>query len=121
MTGPLTVFGISSCDTVKRARAWLAEQGVEHRFHDFKRDGVPELVLDHWLATCGWEALLNKRGTTWRTLDAPTQATVVDRPSARRLMLASPSVIKRPVVDWPDGSTTVGFDAPSWASRKKAP
>jgi Spx/MgsR family transcriptional regulator len=114
---PARVFGISNCDTVKRARQWLDGAGQPHEFHDFKKAGVPVQRLDLWLAACGWEPLLNRRGTTWRGLDEDTQRSVVDAASARGLMLAQPSVIKRPVVEWPDGSVTVGFDASAWAHR----
>ena len=114
---PPTVYGIANCDTVKRARAWLAEQGVDAHFHDFKKAGVPPQELDGWLAAAGWEQVLNRRGTTWRKLDEAQRAAVVDLASARALMLAQPSVIKRPVVQWPDGRITVGFDDGDWANR----
>ena len=105
----LTLYGIPNCDTVKKARAWLAERGVEVRFHDFKKQGVPEAALDTWLAQIGWETLLNRSGTTWRKLDDATKAAVTDTASARALMLAQASVIKRPVVQWPDGGISVGL------------
>ena len=109
----VTLYGIPNCDTVKRARAWLADHGIDAAFHDFKKAGVPADPLDAWLDALGWEALLNRKGTTWRKLDEATRDAVVDRASARALMLAQPSVIKRPVVAW--GSvTTVGFDPASW-------
>ncbi len=115
-----TLYGIPNCDTVKQARAWLATHAVDHSFHDFKKSGVPPAGLDAWLASRGWETVLNRRGTTWRQLDATTQAAVVDAASARALMLALPSVIKRPVVQWPDGEITIGFDAAAWAARLAA-
>jgi arsenate reductase (glutaredoxin) len=111
----MIVYGISNCDTVKRARAWLDQRGSGHAFHDFKKAGVPEQRLDAWLKAAGWETLLNRRGTTWRQLDAAAQARVTDATSARALMLAQPSVIKRPVVEWDDGRITVGFDAEQWS------
>jgi Spx/MgsR family transcriptional regulator len=112
MTLPaLTLYGIPNCDTVKRARAWLAGQGLEARFHDFKKQGVPPAALDHWLQTAGWQTLINRQGQTWRQLAPAEQAAVVDAPSARALALAQPSVIKRPVVDWPGGDVTVGLPA----------
>ncbi len=113
----MVVYGIPNCDTVKRARAWLAEHGRDHRFHDFRRDGLPGPRLDAWIATAGWEALLNRKGTTWRRLDDATRARVIDAASARTLMLAVPSVIKRPVVEWDDGQITVGFDRERWPAR----
>jgi len=115
----ITVYGIAHCDTCKKSRAWLADQGLDHRFHDFKKQGVPEPQLDGWIAAVGWEKLLNRQGTTWRKLDGPAQAAVRDAASAKALMLAQPSVIKRPVVEWGSASgrpTTVGFDAAAWAA-----
>lgn len=111
-----TLYGISNCDTVKRARAWMTEQGVACSFHDFKKMGVPEPRLDAWIAALGWEALVNRQGNTWRKLDETTRAAVVDATSARQLMLLQASVIKRPVVEWADGRITVGFDARRWAA-----
>lgn len=112
----ITVYGIPNCDTVKKARAWLTEHGVEHQFHDFKKQGVPEAELDRWLAAVGWETVINRKGTTWRQLDETVRAAVTDAASARAVALANPSVIKRPVVQWPDG-ITVGFDAAAWQAR----
>jgi Spx/MgsR family transcriptional regulator len=112
----ITVYGIPNCDTVKKARAWLTDRGVEHHFHDFKKQGVPEAELDRWLAALGWEALINRKGTTWRQLDENARAAVTDAASARAVAQANPSVIKRPVVRWDDG-ITVGFDAASWTAR----
>jgi Spx/MgsR family transcriptional regulator len=112
------LYGITNCDTVKRARAWLAAQGIEASFHDFKKSGVPEARLDAWLHDVGWEVLLNRHGTTWRKLDDAQKAAVTNTASARVLMLAQPSVIKRPVVEWPDGLLTVGFDAERWAALR---
>jgi Spx/MgsR family transcriptional regulator len=112
----IVLYGIPNCDTVKRARAWLAGQGHEAAFHDFKKAGVPPEALDHWIAALGWERLVNRHGTTWRRLDDATRAAVTDAASARALMLAQPSVIKRPVVDW-GTALTVGFDAAAWPPR----
>jgi arsenate reductase (glutaredoxin) len=115
----LTLYGIANCDTVKRARAWLDDQGVAFDFHDFKRAGVPLPGLDRWLDAAGWERVLNRQGTTWRRLDEAQRDAVHDAAGARALMLAQPSVIKRPVVQWPDGRISVGFDAADWAQRIK--
>jgi len=109
-----TVYGIPNCDSVKKARAWLSEHGLDHAFHDFKKQGVPEAKLDAWLKACGWEVVLNRKGTTWRQLDVATQARVVDAATAKALMLAQASVIKRPVIAWPSGQTTVGFVPEQW-------
>ncbi len=113
----ITVYGIPNCDTVKKARAWLTSNGVDYQFHDFKKQGVPLPQLDNWLKTVGWEKLVNRQGTTWRKLDDVVKATVVDAPSAKTLMLAQASVIKRPVVEWSAGDVTVGFDAALWQQR----
>jgi arsenate reductase (glutaredoxin) len=111
-----TLYGIPNCDTVKKARAWLTEHGVAYDFHDFKKQGVPATELDAWLKAVGWETLVNRKGTTWRKLDEATRTAVVGPASAKALMLAQASVIKRPVVQWADG-VTVGFDAEAWARR----
>ncbi|NDP38903.1 MAG: ArsC family reductase [Rhodoferax sp.] len=111
---PVTVFGIPNCDTVKKARSWLTEHGVSHVFHDFKKLGVPAELLPGWIAAVGWEPLVNRKGTTWRKLDDATRTAVVDESSAKALMLEHPSVVKRPVVAWPNDQITVGFDAAQW-------
>jgi len=116
-TSLITVFGIPNCDTVKKARTWLTEHGLAYRFHDFKKQGVPTEQLAGWMAVAGWEQLLNRKGTTWRKLDDAARLAVVDAPSATALMLAQPSVIKRPVVVWPNGQLSVGFDAAAFAAR----
>lgn len=103
------VYGIPNCDSVRQGRAWLAAEGHAHVFHDFKKQGLPEDRLDAWLQALGWDRLLNRQGTTWRKLAPGDQAAVVDAASARALMLAQPSVVKRPVVEWPDGRISVGL------------
>jgi arsenate reductase len=107
------MYGITNCDTVKKARAWLSERGVAYQFHDFKKQGVPAQQLDVWIAQLGWDRLVNRQGTTWRKLAPAVQAGVQDAGSARDLMQLQPSVIKRPVVEW-GGNTTVGFDPAAW-------
>ena len=114
---PLILYGIPNCDTVKRARAWLAGQGVDVVFHDFRKADVPEAGLAAWIEAVGWERLLNRKGNTWRALDDAQRAAVADAASASALMRASPSVIKRPVVVWVDGGITVGFDADEFLRR----
>ena len=112
----ITVYGIANCHTVKKARAWLSAHGVEYEFHDFKKLGVPETQLNNWLQQVGWEKLINRKGTTWRGLEASTQASVVNDANAKRVILSNTSVIKRPVVSWGGSRVTVGFDAQMWAS-----
>ena len=109
----IILYGIPNCDTVKKARAWLVSQGLAHSFHDFKKAGVPPDRLAAWEAAVGWPKLLNRQGTTWRKLDAAVQAAVTDAASAQALMLAQPSVIRRPVLELP-GGLLVGFDADEW-------
>lgn len=118
----VTLYGIPNCDTVKKARAWLAAQGVEVRFHDFRQQGVPADRLGDWIAAVGWQRLLNRQGSTWRRLDAAAQAAVVDAPSAAALLAAQPSAIKRPVVEWGRGAPaiTVGFAPADWQRRLDA-
>ena len=116
----MILYGIPNCDTVKKGRAWLQARGIDAKFHDFKKAGVPHEPLDAWLDALGWEALLNRKGTTWRTLDDAARAAVVDRATARLLLLAHPSAIKRPVVEWDDRQISVGFDADDWARRGAA-
>ena len=113
-TASVMLYGIPNCDTVKKARAWLAAHDVAHEFHDFKKQGVPLPQIDRWIAAVGWEKLLNRGGPTWRKLDETTQASVVDAASAVAVMTANSSVVKRPVVQWPGGQITVGFDAEAW-------
>ncbi|MDE2415410.1 MAG: ArsC family reductase [Comamonadaceae bacterium] len=116
-TPTIIVYGISNCDTVKKARAWLQEQGLAYQFHDFKKQGVPAERLPAWMAAVGWEKLLNRQGTSWRRLDAAVQARVQDAANAAALMREQPSVIKRPVVEWggmATGQVTVGFKPDAW-------
>lgn len=109
-----TLYGIANCDTVKKARAFLAQRGVDVRFHDYKKLGVPPDRLDAWVLAFGWERLLNRQGTTWRKLDPAVQAGVTDAASAKALMGSQASVIRRPVLE--HGKTLrVGFDAEDWA------
>lgn len=112
----ITVYGISNCDTVKKARAWLTTQGLAHEFHDFKKLGVPAARLPVWEKAVGWEKLLNRQGTTWRKLEPAIQAGATDAACAFAVMQAHASVIKRPVVEWPGGQITVGFDPKIWAA-----
>ena len=94
----ITLFGIKNCDTIKKARQWLDANNIEFRFHDFRTDGLAGALLDQWIATLGWELLINKRGTTWRQLPESTKQNI-DAASARELMLQNPAIIKRPVLE----------------------
>ena len=103
----ITLYGIPNCDTMKKARKWLDEHGIEYHFHNYKKDGVPEKKLRQWVKQLGWETLLNRRGTTWRKLDESVKNSI-DEATAVKIMLDNPSIIKRPVLE--NGDTLlVGF------------
>ena len=104
----MILYGISNCDTVKKARRWLAERGVAYRFHDVRKDGLDAARLQGWIDALGWEKLLNKAGTTFRKLPDADKAGL-DEDRAIALMLAQPSMIKRPVIET-GGTLLVGFD-----------
>jgi len=108
----VAVYGIPNCDTVKKARAWLDARGVDYVFHDYKKEGADPVKLAAWSDAAGWEALLNRRGTTYRGLSEADKADI-DRAKAVRLMVANPSLIKRPVLEHA-GGVLVGFDAGAW-------
>lgn len=112
----IRLYGIANCDSVKKARVWLAARELAHEFHDFKKHGVPPDRLAAWCQSVGWQPLLNRHGTTWRKLDPATQAGAIDEGSAQAVMLAHASVIKRPVVEWGGAHpiVTVGFDVARW-------
>ena len=106
-TSPATLNGIRNCDTMKKAWTWLDEHGVAYDFHDYKKQGVSRSVLESWVGQVGWEVLLNRAGTTFRALpDADKQG--LDEARAIDLMLAQPSMIKRPVLET-GGKLIVGF------------
>lgn len=109
----VTVYGISNCDTVKKARKWLEQNGVAYTFHDYKKSGVPGEKIGDWVILEGWETILNRSGTTFRKLDEVLR-TDIDSDKAVMLMKAHPSMIKRPIVEHDDG-ILVGFHGPTWA------
>ncbi|MBU1325925.1 MAG: arsenate reductase [Alphaproteobacteria bacterium] len=109
----ITLHGIPNCDTVKKARVWLEGRGAVHAFHDYRKQGVDEAALRGWVKTHGWETVLNRKGTTFRALPDAAR-TGLDADRAIRLMLAQPSLIKRPVLALEDGRTLVGFDPAAW-------
>jgi Spx/MgsR family transcriptional regulator len=113
-----TVYGIPNCTTVKKALAWLTAADLPFQFHDFKKSGVPDDALAHWIDVVGWEPLVNRKGSTWRQVNATRQASIQNAASASALMRDLPSVIKRPVVRWPDGSLTVGFSVDQFAAKQ---
>jgi arsenate reductase (glutaredoxin) len=103
-----TIYGIKNCDTMKKARAWLDKRGVAYAFHDYKTAGIKREQLDFWCKTVGWETLLNRSGTTFRKLPDKDK-NGLDGKKAVALMLAQPSMIKRPVLDLGGGNLIVGF------------
>ena len=107
MAKTVTIYGIKNCDTMKKARAWLDKQGVAYGFHDYKAAGLERARLEAWARVVGWETLLNRAGTTFRTLPDADKTGLTER-SAIALMLAQPSMIKRPVLDV-GGTLLVGF------------
>lgn len=111
----MILYGISNCDTVKKARRWLDEQGVAYRFHDVRKDGLDAARLQRWIDALGWEKLLNKAGTTFRKLP-DAQKDGLDAGAAKALMLEQPAMIRRPVVETADG-VSVGFSAADWQAR----
>ncbi len=103
----ITLYGIPNCDTVSKARKWLAARGIEFQFHNFKKDGLDRDTLQNWVKQLGWEVLLNKRGMTWRKLP-DKQKKDLDEAKAINIMLENTSIIKRPVLDI-GGQYSVGF------------
>jgi arsenate reductase len=109
----MKLYGIPNCDTVKKSRAWLSERGVAHEFHDYKKFGIDRAQLENWADAQGWEKLLNRAGTTFRKLPDSDKADI-DRAKAIDLMLAHPSLIKRPIVEHGNG-LLVGFKPDEWS------
>ena len=114
---PITIYGIKNCDTMKKARAALDKKGVAYDFHDYKTKGIDKAKLEGWAKKAGWEVLLNKAGTTFKKLtdkdrDGLTEAKAI------RLMLAQPSMIKRPVLELSGGKLLVGFKPETYAAIK---
>jgi Spx/MgsR family transcriptional regulator len=110
----ITIHGIPNCDTMKKARTWLEGQGIAHDFHDYQKAGISAEKLGAWADAVGWELLLNKAGTTFRKLPESDKAGI-DRARAIALMVEQPSLIKRPVLEYP-GGVLVGFKPDAWAA-----
>ncbi len=110
----MKLYGIPNCNTVKKARSWLEENGVAYDFHDFKKLGIDEATLKDWLAQTPWEKLINRTGMTWRGLDEATKASIKDNASAVHLMLDKTSIIKRPVLVENGKMLCLGFDEPTY-------
>lgn len=109
------LYGIPNCDTVKKARKWLEAQDIAYQFHDFKKEGADPGKLEVWLAAKGVETVVNTRGTTYRKLADDEKAAALESHSAVALLVQHPSMIKRPVVEYP-GGILIGFKEDEWSA-----
>ncbi|APC12113.1 MULTISPECIES: ArsC family reductase [Providencia] len=108
---PYIMYGIKNCDTIKKARRYLEDNGVDYQFHDYRVDGISDALLSTLMDNIDWEILVNKRGTTWRKLTDDEKNAVIDANSAKKVLLAEPAMIKRPVLVSADNRYLVGFNA----------
>ena len=108
------LFGIKNCDTVRKARRWLEEHDVAFTFHDVRSDGLTQEQVAKWIGALGWEVVLNKRSTSWKTIDASRRENL-DADSVNALLVELPTLIKRPVLEY-DGAVYVGFKADTYNS-----
>jgi len=115
----ITIYGIKNCDTMKKARAWLDKHGVDYAFHDYKSAGIERERLERWCKKACWETLLNRAGTTFRKLPDKDKAGL-DADKAIALMLAQPSMIKRPVLELGGGKLVVGFTPENYSATVRA-
>ena len=106
----MKIYGIPNCNTVKKTLDWFKLHQIEYEFHDFKKLGISNDKLEEWAEKIGWEALLNKRGTTWKMLDAEIQSSIVSQKTAFKLMQEKTSIIKRPVIETDSGSVFLGYN-----------
>jgi arsenate reductase len=114
---PLTIYGIKNCDTMKKARAFLDKKGIAYDFHDYKTQGIERGKLEGWVKKVGWEILLNRAGTTFKKLPEKDKGDLTEK-KAIALMLAQPSMIKRPVLELGGGKIMVGFKPDAYAALK---
>lgn len=105
------IYGIPNCDTVKKALTWLNDHKISYEFHDYKKAGITAARLKSWSSQVGWESFLNKKSTTWRGLDAATQASITNEKAAIKLLVEHTSGIKRPVIEKDGSVVAIGFDA----------
>ena len=117
MAGTVTIYGIKNCDTMKKARAWLDKHAIEYRFHDYKKEGIDRAHLEKWAKALGWETVFNRAGTTFRKLPDKDKEKLTKK-KAIALMLAQPSMIKRPMLE-AKGKTTAGFKPEVYAALFK--
>ena len=109
------LYGIPNCDTVKKARVWLDRQGQTYTFHDYKKEGADPARLAAWIAAVGLDAVVNRKGTTYRALPDADKSAAADSHTAVALLVQHPSVIKRPVAEHP-GGVLVGFKEEEWSA-----
>ncbi len=102
------MYGIKNCDTIKKARQWLEDNGVEYNFHDYKKEGISPEKLIAWIDNFGWENVVNRKGTSWRSLSEELRNSA-DKNSAIQLMIENPSLIKRPIIET-SGENIIGFN-----------
>lgn len=105
----MRLYGIPNCNTVKKARDWLAANHIAYEFHDFKKQDIDEVTIQNWLTQYPWEKLINRAGLTWRGLDDATKSSIIDNASAIALMQAKTSVIKRPILEKDEQILALGF------------
>lgn len=111
----ITIYGIKSCDTMKKAFTWLDQQGLDYQFHDYKKAGAPEKALAGWIDELGWENVINRRGTSWRKLPQGRRDKMEPK-DALTAAMENPSMIKRPLVVY-NGGVLLGFDPEQWAEK----
>ena len=108
----MIIYGISNCDTVKKAKNWLDKHNIDYQFHDFRQQGLDKKIIDGWLKTVAWDKILNKRSTSWRNLDPSIQQTI-NKFNVVDLLIENPTLIKRPVMDVND-TITIGFNSDTY-------
>ena len=108
----MIIYGISNCDTVKKAKNWLDKHNIDYQFHDFRQHGLDKKIIDGWLKTVAWDKILNKRSTSWRNLDPSIQQTI-NESNVVDLLIENPTLIKRPVMDVND-TITIGFNSDTY-------
>ncbi len=111
----VTLYGISNCDTIRKAKKWLDHENIDYRFHDYRKQGLDTQQLQHWVQQLGWEAMINRRGTTWRQL-SDEQKQNIDPQRAVELMLKYPAMIKRPLLESGD-DLELGFSDKQYRTR----
>ncbi|WP_312363539.1 ArsC family reductase [Sphingobacterium sp.] len=114
----LQVYGIKNCNTVQKALTWLEDNNVPFQFHDFKKEGVSVDKLKEWETQIDWQALVNKKGTTWKKLSPETQEQVIDSDSANKILQENTSMIKRPVIEYKKG-ILLGFNEEEYVTNLK--